>query len=124
MFALVNSLDIEDISEGGNIMDLKELAKALRLPETATEEEIRKAVEDAAKAAEKLKEMDGKNFAHSDCAAVIFPAFSAIPTASSASLSCILCLSAKPLPPGSGSQDAYSVIATTATGQTGSRRSA
>ena len=60
MFALVNSLDIEDISEGGNIMDLKELAKALGLPETATEVEIKKAVEDAAKAAEKLKEMDGK----------------------------------------------------------------
>lgn len=58
--ALVNSLDIEDISEGGNIMDLKELAKALGLPETATEEEIKKAVEDAVKAAEKLKEMDGK----------------------------------------------------------------
>lgn len=60
MFALVNSLDIEDISEGGKIMDLKELAKALGLPETATEEEIKKAVEDAAKASEKLKEMDGK----------------------------------------------------------------
>lgn len=60
MFALVNSLDIEDISEGGNIMDLKELAKALGLPETATEEEIKKAVEDAAKAAERLKEMEGK----------------------------------------------------------------
>lgn len=61
MFALVNSLDIEDISDiGGNIMDLKELAKALGLPETATEEEIKKAVEDAAKAAEKLKEMEGK----------------------------------------------------------------
>lgn len=60
MFAVVNSLDIEDISEGGNIMDLKELAKALGLPETATEEEIKKAVEDAAKAAEKLKEMDDK----------------------------------------------------------------
>lgn len=60
MFALVNSLDIGDISEGGKIMDLKELAKALGLPETATEEEIKKAVEDAAKAAEKLKEMDGK----------------------------------------------------------------
>ena len=39
-------------------MDLKELAKALGLPETATEEEIRKAVGDAAKAAEKLKETD------------------------------------------------------------------
>lgn len=60
MFALVNSLDIEDISEGGNIMDLKELAKALGLPETATEEEIKKAVEDAAKAAERLKEMEKK----------------------------------------------------------------
>ncbi|MDO4307485.1 MAG: phage protease [Eubacteriales bacterium] len=60
MFALVNSLDIEDISEGGNIMDLKELAKALGLPETATEEENKKAVEDAAKAAEKLKEMEEK----------------------------------------------------------------
>ena len=60
MFALVNSLDIEDISKGGNIMDLKELAKALGLPETATEEEIKKAVEDAAKAAERLKEMEEK----------------------------------------------------------------
>lgn len=60
MFALVNSLDIEDISEGGNIMDLKELAKALGLPETATEEEIKKAVEDAAKAVERLKEMEEK----------------------------------------------------------------
>ena len=60
MFALVNSVDIEDISEGGNIMDLKELAKALGLPETATEEEIKKAVEDAAKAAERLKEMEEK----------------------------------------------------------------
>lgn len=60
MFALVNSLDIEDISEGGNIMDLKELTKALGLPETATEEEIKKAVEDAAKAAERLKEMEEK----------------------------------------------------------------
>lgn len=60
MFALVNSLDIEDISEGGNIMDLKELAKALGLLETATEEEIKKAVEDAAKAAERLKEMEEK----------------------------------------------------------------
>lgn len=40
-------------------MDLKELAKALGLPETATEEEVRKAVEAAEKAAEKLKEMEG-----------------------------------------------------------------
>lgn len=40
-------------------MDLKELAKALGLPETATEEEIKKAVGAGAKAAEKLKEMEG-----------------------------------------------------------------
>lgn len=60
MFALVNSLNIEDISEGGQNMDLKELAKVLGLPETATEEEIKKAVEDAAKAAEKLKEAEEK----------------------------------------------------------------
>lgn len=59
MFALVNSLDIEDIPEGGNSMDLKELAKALGLPEAATEEEVKNAVSAAAKAAEKLKEMEG-----------------------------------------------------------------
>lgn len=56
MFAVVNSLDIEDIDEGGTVMDLKELAKALGLPETATEEEVKKAVEEAAKAAAKEKE--------------------------------------------------------------------
>lgn len=60
MFALVNSLNMEDISEGGQTMDLKELAKALGLPENAAEEEIRKALEDAAKAAEKLKEAEEK----------------------------------------------------------------
>ena len=42
MFALVNALKTEDISERGNIMDLKELAKILGLPESATEEEIKK----------------------------------------------------------------------------------
>lgn len=66
MFALVNTLDIEDISEGGNVMDLKELAKALGLPETATEEEIRKAVDDAARAAEKLKAEDDRKTGESD----------------------------------------------------------
>lgn len=60
MFAIVNALDIEDFLEGGNIMDLKELAKILGLPETATEEEIKKAVADAAKASEKLKELEDK----------------------------------------------------------------
>lgn len=61
MFALVNSIDIEHLAEGGSTtMDLKELAKALGIPETATEDEIKKAVEDAAKAAEMLKAMEGK----------------------------------------------------------------
>lgn len=63
MFALVNSIDIdiEHLAEGGRTtMDLKELAKALGIPETATEDEIKKAVEDAAKAAEILKAMEGK----------------------------------------------------------------
>ena len=59
MFALVNSLDIEDLSEGGNIMDLKELAQALGLPEDAAEDEVRKALADAARAAaEKARAAD------------------------------------------------------------------
>ena len=41
-------------------MDLKEIAKALGLPETATEEEIKKAVEEAGKVAQKVKEMEEK----------------------------------------------------------------
>lgn len=61
MFAVVNSLDIEDIDEGGTVMDLKELAKALGLPETATEEEVKKAVEEAVKAAAKAKEDGNKD---------------------------------------------------------------
>ncbi len=63
MFAIVNSLNAESIAEiieGGNKMELKELAKMLGLPETATEEEIKKAVSDGVKAVEKIKEMDGK----------------------------------------------------------------
>lgn len=60
MFPVVNSLTIEDYSEGGATMDLKEIAKALGLPETATEEEVKKAVEEAGKAAQKIKEMEGK----------------------------------------------------------------
>ena len=55
MFPVVNSLTIEDYSEGGTTMDLKEIAKALGLPETATEEEIKKAVEEAGKAAQRWK---------------------------------------------------------------------
>ena len=63
MFPLVNSMELEvedDSYEGGDSMDLKELAKILGLPETASEEEIRKAAADAAGAAEKLKEMKEK----------------------------------------------------------------
>ena len=60
MFPVVNSLTIEDYSEGGTTMDLKEIAKALGLPETATEEEIKKAVDEAGKAAQKIKEMEEK----------------------------------------------------------------
>lgn len=61
MFAVVNSLDIDDIeTEGGKEMDLKELVKTLGLPETASEEEIKNALAEAAKAAEKAKEQEGK----------------------------------------------------------------
>ena len=60
MFPVVNSLTIEDYSEGGTTMDLKEIAKALGLPETATEEEVKKAIEEAGKATQKIKEMEGK----------------------------------------------------------------
>lgn len=61
MFAIVNALDIKDLIEGGNTMDLQELAKMLGLPDTVTEEEIKKAVGEAARAAEKLKDQEGKN---------------------------------------------------------------
>lgn len=60
MFAIVNSLDIEDIAEGGQIMDLKELAKLLGLSETATEEEIRKAVAESAKAMGQMKDLEAE----------------------------------------------------------------
>lgn len=62
MFAVVNSLDIDvddyESVERRTIMELKELAKMLGLPETATEEEIKKALGDAAKAAEKAAEKE------------------------------------------------------------------
>lgn len=63
MFPLVNSLDIEDYEElegEKNIMDLKELAKLLGLAEDAPEEEIKKAVAEAAKAKEKEQETEKK----------------------------------------------------------------
>lgn len=61
MFAIVNALNIENIPEGGKIMDLKELARLLGLPETTAEEEIKKAVEDAVRTAEKAREKGVEN---------------------------------------------------------------
>lgn len=46
MFAIVNSLNINDNMQGGIKMELQEIAKLLGLPETATEEEIRKALQE------------------------------------------------------------------------------
>lgn len=64
MFALVNSLDIDDLKDnkrnGGTTMELKELAAVLGLPETATEDDIKKAVEAAAKAQKEMAEIKGK----------------------------------------------------------------
>lgn len=64
MFAIVNSLDIDvdDDLERRKNMELKELAKMLGLPETATEEEIKKALENVTKEAAKSgdKEPDKK----------------------------------------------------------------
>ncbi len=47
MFAVVNSLGTDDMKEDGEEtkMDIKELAKLLGLPETATEEEVKSALE-------------------------------------------------------------------------------
>lgn len=54
MFALVNSIDIADYEDNKeeSKMDLKELARLLGLPETATEEEIKKTLNEAGKALE------------------------------------------------------------------------
>ena len=56
MFAIVNSLDIDDKNKEESKMDLKEIAKLLGLPETATEEEVRKALQDIPKAEPKALE--------------------------------------------------------------------
>ena len=61
MFALVNSLDIEDISEGGNIMDLKELAKVIGASGDRNGRGNQEGGGGCCKAAEKLKEMDGRS---------------------------------------------------------------
>lgn len=58
MFALVNSMDIstDDLKEEKS-MDLKEVITLLGLPETATEEEVKKALQEAGKnATDKKKE--------------------------------------------------------------------
>lgn len=60
MYAIVNSAKIADSLEGENNMNIKEIAKALGLPETATEEEIKQAIEDSRKAIEKLKVIEQK----------------------------------------------------------------
>lgn len=58
MFALVNSVDVADYEENKEElkMELKELAKMLGLPETATEEEVKKALNIAGKVLEQSKE--------------------------------------------------------------------
>lgn len=56
MFAIVNSINIDEFEEGGNIMDLKKLAALLGLPEDATEEQIMQAIKTALGEVEKLKE--------------------------------------------------------------------
>lgn len=57
MFAIVNSVDIEKLlnskeEKGDKTMDWKEIAKLLGLPETASEEDVKKALSDAKKARE------------------------------------------------------------------------
>lgn len=60
MFALVNSDDIADIEEmEEKQMDIKELAVILGLPETATEEEVKKALGAAKAALEANKDDEG-----------------------------------------------------------------
>jgi phage I-like protein len=56
MFAIVNSINIDEFEEGGNNMDLKQLAALLGLPEDATEEQIMQAIKNAVGEVEKLKE--------------------------------------------------------------------
>lgn len=62
MFALVNSVDIEDYEENkeDNTMDLKKLAAALGLPEDATQEDIEKAIAAAQEALKQNKEKEGQ----------------------------------------------------------------
>ncbi len=78
MFAMVNSADPEDIAEfeetEGNYMELKELVKILGLPETATEEDVRKALA----AAGKKEEESGKAAAGESAKEESVPAANAV----------------------------------------------
>ena len=49
MFPIVNSEDIDDFKEEEDFMELKELITLLGLPETATIEDVRKALTEALK---------------------------------------------------------------------------
>lgn len=58
MYPIVNSINLneyEDDEGGEKTMDLKELAKQLRLPEDATEEQIKEVLAKIVEAAEKIK---------------------------------------------------------------------
>ncbi len=63
MFAIVNSVDIDDLEEYEEEakMDLRELAKMLGLPETATEEEVRNALAVAGKVMGEQKKEEMKD---------------------------------------------------------------
>ncbi|MBU5312228.1 phage protease [Tissierella carlieri] len=56
MFAIVNSINIDEFEEGGKNMDLKKLAAILGLPEDATEEQIIQAIKTTVGEVEKLKD--------------------------------------------------------------------
>lgn len=60
MEAIINSLDINNIENGGNTMDLKELAVLLGLQEDATLEQIQEAVKALVEMANKEKEDEKK----------------------------------------------------------------
>lgn len=61
MFAVVNSLGVDDYLNGGkHTMDLEKLIKLFGLPEGSTEEDVVKAIEAAVKAEEQQKELSGK----------------------------------------------------------------
>ena len=56
MFAIINSINIDEFEEGGNKMDLKQLAALLGLPEDTSEEQILQAIKTVLGEHKKLKE--------------------------------------------------------------------